>query len=165
MSRMLKITGLTVENFQGFGQIVDAGLKDPRIVEEDFTFWNCLGQIQLADPVDFAFLEVRKRSKTFSKIERHHKSPEAFYALRGDCLMLAAPPTPDQGYPDPDTVRAFYLPEGKGLIYDIGTWHWLPYPLGDKSHLLVIGRLGTSDEDCEIVDMQDIGVSFTLDLG
>lgn len=45
MSRMLKITGLTVENFQGFGQIVDAGLKDPRIVEEDFTFWNCLGQI------------------------------------------------------------------------------------------------------------------------
>ena len=101
MSRMLKITGLTVENFQGFGQIVDAGLKDPRIVEEDFTFWNCLGQIQLADPVDFAFLEVRKRSKTFSKIERHHKSPEAFYALRGDCLMLAAPLRRIRGTPIP----------------------------------------------------------------
>ena len=54
MSRMLKITGLTVEN-SGLRSDCGCGPQGPAIVEEDFTFWNCLGQIQLADPVNFAF--------------------------------------------------------------------------------------------------------------
>lgn len=164
MQRVLKVTELTQEQFKDFGQIIDRELEKPRMVEVEFTFWNNLAKIAIQDPVDFGFLEVQKRAKAFSKIERHHKTPEAFYALDGDFLMPAAPPTPGQKYPNPEGVRAFYLPQGKGVIYDQGTWHWLPYPLTDKGSLLVIGRLGTADDDLEIVDMQVIGVSFALEI-
>ena len=164
MKKVLKVQKLTAESFKPYGQLIEAQTFQPAIAEPDFTFWNNLAQLTNEGKVDFCMLEVVERERSFSKIERHLKTEEAFFALDGDCIMLASDPTPGEKYPNPEETAAFYLEQGKGVIFDRGAWHWLPFPLKEKNRLLVLCRQGTSDEDCEIVDMQDQGVTFEIKL-
>ena len=165
MKRVLKVQKLTAENFAPYGQVVEYKTLQPAAVEKEYTFWNNLAQLSIEGKVDFCILEVVKRERTFSKIERHIRTEEAFFALDGDNIILTAQPTPGEKFPDPETVAAFYLEQGKGVIFKQGAWHWLPFPLKEKNTLLILCRQGTSDGDLEIVDMQDQGVTFEIDLG
>lgn len=163
---MVKLTveQLERDSFRPYGQVIDNQDITPIMNETEFVFWNNLAQLEIDAPVDFGLLNVVERDKNFSKLERHELTAEAFFAVDQDCLMLTGQPTPGKPYPDPETVRAFHLKKGSGVVFNKGTWHWLPYPLAEKALLLVVCRQGTVDDDLEIVDLKDQGISFTIEI-
>lgn len=163
MAMVLPVERMTEEAFSPYGSILDADRKQPKMKEDFFTFWDGLAEMDILGKTTVALLEVVRRDPEFSKLERHVRTEEVFFALDRPVVALVGVPTPGQEFPDPKTVKAFRLEPGKGVFLKEGTWHWIPYPLQGKARLLVLFRKGTPDEDLDIKDLWETkGVSFRI---
>jgi ureidoglycolate lyase len=163
MMTVLPVQELTQEAFAPYGSVLDPDRAAPKMKEDIFTFWDGLAEMTIRGRTTVALLEVVARGPQFSKLERHVRTEEVFFALDRPVIILVGAPSTGQDRPDPTTVRAFLLNAGKGVFLKEGAWHWIPVPLRRKARLLVIFRTGTPDEDLEIRDLQETdGISFTI---
>ena len=165
MIKELEVNSLTNKNFADYGYLISNENIEPKMEENTFTFWDDLAEMNIEGKTGFAILEVNKRSKDFTNLERHVKTEEIFFALDADVIVLVGKATPNQEVPDIETVKAFKLEKGKGIFLFIGTWHWLPYPLAEKARLLVVFQQGTVDYDLEIKDLKKLKrVTFSIEI-
>lgn len=165
MKRKLKVRELTAKDFAPYGFVITVREKKPKLKEKIFTFWDGLAVMKAEGDIGFSLLEVVKREREFSKFERHLSTQEVFFAIDGDVIVIVGEPTPNMDRPDLGRAAAFRLIAGEGILMHKGTWHWVPYPYGDKAHLLIVFRAGTPDEDVEIKDMKEIEeVEFVIEL-
>ncbi|KFZ22180.1 ureidoglycolate lyase [Thermotoga neapolitana] len=164
MIRNLEVKELSNELFKPYGSVIDPEKLEPKMKEDIFTFWDGLAEMKVDGILTVGFLEVYERSKEFSKMERHIRTKEIFFVIDNSVIALVGKPTPDQDFPDPETVRAFLVKPGQGVLLKEGTWHWIPYPLAKKARLLVLFKKGTPDEDLEIKDLLEKGLSFRINI-
>ncbi|MEM1907695.1 MAG: ureidoglycolate lyase [Thermosphaera sp.] len=163
MIKELVVGELDNETFAPYGAVLDPERASPKMKEDIFTFWDNLAVMNVQGNLTVALLEVYSRAREFSKLERHVRTEEVFFALDGDVVVLVGTPTPPQAPPDPSTVRAFRLQAGQGVFLRAGTWHWIPWPWKPRSRLLVLFRQGTPDYDLEIRDLKkEQGLSFRI---
>jgi len=163
MIKELEVNSLTNKNFTDYGYLISIENIEPKIEENTFTFWDDLAEMNIERKTGFGILEVNKRSKNFTNLERHVKTEEVFFTLDGDVIVLVGKATPNQEIPEIETVKAFKLEKGKGVLLYKGTWHWLPYPLAEKARLLVVFQQGTVDYDLEIKNLKKLkGVTFCI---
>lgn len=163
MIKKLEVNSLTNISFADYGHLISNENIEPKLEENTFTFWDDMAEMNIEGKTGFGILEVNKRSKDFTNLERHVKTEEIFFALDADVIVLVGKATPNQEVPDIETVKAFKLEKGKGIFLFIGTWHWLPYPLAEKARLLVVFQQGTVDYDLEIKDLKELkGVTFSI---
>ena len=163
MIKKIEVNSLTDISFTDYGYLIGNENIEPKIKENTFTFWDNLAEINIEGKTGLGILEVNKRSKNFTNLERHVKTEEVFFAIDRDVVVLVGKASPNQEVPDIETVKAFKLEKGKGIFLFKGTWHWLPYPLAEKARLLVIFQQGTVDYDLEIKDLKKLkGVTFCI---
>jgi len=163
MIKKIEVNSLTDISFTDYGYLIGNENIEPKIKENTFTFWDDLAEMNIEGKTGFGILEVNKRSKNFTNLERHVKTEEVFFAIDSDVVVLVGKASPNQEVPDIETVKAFKLEKGKGIFLFKGTWHWLPYPLAEKARLLVIFQQGTVDYDLEIKDLKKLkGVTFCI---
>jgi len=163
MIKKIEVNSLTDISFTDYGYLIGNENIEPKIKENTFTFWDDLAEMNIEGKTGFGILEVNKRSKNFTNLERHVKTEEVFFAIDRDVVVLVGKASPNQEVPDIETVKAFKLEKGKGIFLFKGTWHWLPYPLAEKARLLVIFQQGTVDYDLEIKDLKKLkGVTFCI---
>jgi len=165
MIKKLEVNSLTNISFADYGHLISNENIEPTMEENAFTFWDDMAEMNIEGKTGFGILEVNKRSKDFTNLERHVKTEEIFFALDADVIVLVGKATPNQEVPDIETVKAFKLEKGKGIFLFIGTWHWLPYPLAEKARLLVVFQQGTVDYDLEIKDLKKLKeVTFSIEI-
>ena len=163
MIKELEVNSLTNISFTDYGYLIGNKNIEPKIKENTFTFWDNLAEMNIEGKTGFGILEVNKRSKNFTNLERHVKTEEVFFAINRDVVVLVGKASPNQEVPEIETVKSFKLEKGKGVLLYKGTWHWLPYPLAEKARLLVIFQQGTVDYDLEIKDLRKLkGVTFCI---
>ena len=163
MIKELEVNSLTNKNFADYGYLISNESIEPKIEENTFTFWDDLAEMNIEGKTGFGILEVDKRSKNFTNLERHVKTEEVFFAIDRDVVVLVGKATPNKEIPEIKTVKAFKLEKGKGIFLFKGTWHWLPYPLAEKARLLIIFQQGTADYDLEIKDLKKLkGITFRI---
>jgi len=163
MIKKLEVNSLTDISFADYGYLISNENIEPKIKENTFTFWDDLAEMNIEGKTGFGILEVNKRNKDFTNLERHVKTEEVFFAIDKDVVVLVGKATPNQEVPEIETVKAFKLEMGKGIFLYKGTWHWLPYPLAEKARLLVVFQQGTVDYDLEIKDLKKLkGVTFSI---
>ena len=163
MIKKIEVNSLTDISFTDYGYLIGNENIEPKIKENTFTFWDDLAEMNIEGKTGFGILEVNKRSKNFTNLERHAKTEEVFFAIDRDVVVLVGKASPNQEVPEIETVKAFKLEKGKGIFLFKGTWHWLPYPLAEKARLLVIFQQGTVDYDLEIKDLKKLkGVTFCI---
>lgn len=163
MFKELEVNSLTNKNFADYGYLISNENIKPKMEENTFTFWDDLAEMNIEGKTGFGILEVNKRSKDFTNLERHVKTEEIFFAIDKDVIVLVGKATPNQEVPEIETVKAFKLEKGKGVLLYKGTWHWLPYPLTKKARLLVVFQQGTADYDLEIKNLKKLkGITFCI---
>jgi len=163
MIKELEVNSLINKNFADYGCLISIENIEPKIKENTFVFWDNLAEMNIEGKTGFGILEVNRRNKDFTNLERHIKTEEVFFAIDKDVIVLVAKATPNQEVPEIETVKAFKLEKGKGIFLFKGTWHWLPYPLAEKARLLVVFQQGTVDHDLEIKDLKELkGVTFSI---
>lgn len=82
MIKELEVNSLTNKNFADYGYLISNENIKPKIKENTFTFWDDLAEINIEGKTGFAILEVNKRSKDFTNLERHIKTEEVFFCYR-----------------------------------------------------------------------------------
>jgi len=163
MIKKLEVNLLTKVSFADYGHLISNEKIKPTMEEDTFTFWDNMAEMNIEGKTGFGILEVNKRIKDVTNLERHRKTEEIFFALDEDVVVLVGKATPNQEVPDIETVKAFQLEKGKGIFLSIGTWHWIPFPLAEKARLLVVFQQGTVEHDLEIIDLKELrGVTFSI---
>jgi len=147
----LKVQPLNAEAFAPFGQVISAPDREPTARLEGMDYWA--GVAELPDlgasyGVGYATQAVRPFAQTCA--ERHMRTPELLFAVGGDMVVAVGPPDhldEPERLPPPEHFAAFRVPEGVGVIFGPGVWHWAPFAVERTIQLLVIYKAGTAEAD------------------
>jgi ureidoglycolate hydrolase len=97
---------------------------------------------------------------------RHDTHTQALLTLDGPSVIAVAPA--DVDFADPgalDTVRAFLLRPLDSLVLHRGTWHWGPFPVGDRPVTLYNVQGLRYAEDNTKVDLAGRSLGFEVRVG
>lgn len=144
----VRAMALTAAELQPFGHLLSDS-NAPIPTDEGFGFGLTVSDLPISKNLCTGLLVCEPRSTAVSKMERHLKTPEILVALEGDSLLCLAPPTAKTKDLH-KASKAFMVRQGEALVLHPGTWHWIPFPLGDTpSRFLVIFRRETGEDDLD----------------
>lgn len=127
----MKVTELTKEAFSPWGKYISADEESGRDSTPEFDYVGNIAVSKLMGPVSMSILHPAKRDIIVNQFESHRLTPEICTALRNNCIIFAAGDV--NGVPDIPNTQAFLLKEGDTIVYDPGTWHWVPYPVDTQT--------------------------------
>jgi len=154
----LEVQKITPEAFADFGVIVAPGHREPTAELEGMVFWADLASLpDLGREYGLGYATQAVRPNVQKNAERHMKTPELLLAMGGDMVVVAGPPDfpgePDR-LPAPERFKAFQVPEGVGILFKPGVWHWAPFAVSGTIRLLVVFASGTSATDAVVKDLE-----------
>ncbi len=154
MKDKLKLTPLTRENFEEYGTIVSREGFKPKADTEVMTFYGGLAKFEFEGIFSFGLLEVVDRERVLNELERHTNSEELLFAIDEDVIITVAKPDNTKDAPILESLKAFKIEKGKGVVMKEGCWHWAPYPLAKKANCLVGFRFDTPNDDFETKELR-----------
>lgn len=146
----LSLEPLTPQSFAPFGAVIGpAGA--PAFTSGAMQTWRA--PFEVDGPMQMTLCRFHGQKMEFSQLERHLAVTQGFLPLGGtDCVMVVAPATDmadRDAAPAPETVRAFRMSGGQGVVLWRGTWHALArFPL-DAPHVDIVLLTGR-DTQAEI---------------
>jgi ureidoglycolate hydrolase len=150
----LRLQNLTEKTFSEYGQIISPESVKPSDREELYDWWADLVLFdKISNNYGVGMAKVQKHSTPQRCAERHMATPEFLLPIGGDMGIIIGPPDyPEEPSRLPDISRfaAFRIREGEGALLKPGVWHWVPYPLQSKIHMLVIFAVETSKKDLTV---------------
>ena len=119
--KLLKAEWINSEQFQLYGQVIDATVDGKPFDQED-------AQLNLSNGIPrFYIMRLHQKGRKFSRITRHEHCTQCLGSLEGkDWLMAVAPPS-QTDEPDLDKLAAFRIPGNCFIKLEVGTWHAGPY--------------------------------------
>jgi len=158
--KKMLIQYVSKENFSDLGvviQIPKEGEVKPLLEASFFKHYGPLGFIEGKEDVEFGITTFKKRLLIASKLEQHSQTQELLYAIDGDFIMPVAPiiNKEEKEFPDEEKILIIRVPQGVGVIFKKGYWHWAPFPIKDTSSVLVGFKKGTAENDIIIKDLKN----------
>jgi ureidoglycolate lyase len=167
---------LSAEAFAPFGRIIGDLDEPPVLVSPAIHSWRMA--LDMDGVPELVVLRFEYRPFECTTLERHLSESQCSIAL-GDVpsiMVVAAPAGPD-GVPQPEGVRAFFVPAGFGIMLRRGIWHSLNrFPvrreggvfvmLGDRETQHELERQiqdGTPTQRTQLVDFAErAGTTFRI---
>lgn len=147
MSKLLKVTPLTVENFAPFGQVIDRHQHSHFLINGGTTErYHKMAEVELGPEDGHAIISIFRKPIADSfplqikMLERHPHGSQAFIPLKGQPFLIVVAPPADQ--PDPTKMRLFVSDGSQGVNYAPGVWHHPLIVTQDGDELLVVDRSG-----------------------
>jgi ureidoglycolate lyase len=94
------------------------------------------------------------RPFVFEFMARHRLTMQVFSPLASSQWVIAVAPPGEGNAPDVDRIVAFLVDGRLPYAYHRGTWHTPPFPVREWASYLVVDRMGTLDDDWELVDLK-----------
>ncbi len=149
-SSSLPVITITIEPleetaFKPYGQVIAVpdGVE-PTTGSAILKYWGGLAKARFHEEIEFGLLTVKAREREVAEMERHIRTPEFLVGLKGDFILVVAPPG---NCPDALKVRAFRGRAGEAVVMAKGAWHALPFSSGEEGLFLVGFREGTARWD------------------
>lgn len=159
--RLISAVHASSDSFKGMGAFIanntdTQGLK-PSNQSEIQTFYGKLGIMECKEAIEFGLCIAKNRPIRITQLEQHAKSSELLVALSGDFISPVSPSIIKDGrmIPDIDKVIAVRVNQGEGIIFNVGIWHWTPYPVEDTATILVAFKKNTPEEDFILENLSD----------
>lgn len=158
--KKMSIQYVSKENFSNLGvviQIPKEGEMKPLLESSFFKHYGSLGFIEGKEDVEFGITTFKKRDLIAEKLEQHAQTQELLYAIDGDFIMPVAPVINKEGeeFPDEEKIIIIRVPQGVGIIFKKGYWHWAPFPVKQTSSVLVGFKKGTAEKDIIIRELKE----------
>jgi ureidoglycolate hydrolase len=165
--RRLQIEPLTGARFRPYGQVVGVRSGRPSYRSGGGAA-GWLLDFEIDGQMRLSVSRTPFQPLTFHMLERHSHVTQTFVLLDGSPAVLAVAAPGDEGrVPEPDTVRAFLLEHGTGVLLSRGTWHTLTrYPLRPPASVFVVisERETASDptRSQEVDYLERFGLTFQI---
>lgn len=139
--RKIKAEKLSQEMFKEYGQILTIPDESVPTSLEGSGFKH-RGELAFMDThglLEFGVTTFEKRLMVAPELEQHAKTPELLFAMDGPFVMPIALRTTqgEDDLPNEKSIKAIFVEQGQGIIFGDGVWHAAPYPLKEKSSVLV----------------------------
>jgi hypothetical protein len=138
------------EEFRALGQYIGlppGALGVTGLADEVIHFYGGLGIIDECTPLELGICAYVRRPLFVDSMERHRNTPELLVAVDDDFVIPVAPNSASGEAPDIARLIAIRVRRGEGVVFAPGVWHWIPYPMKDRSFALVGFRKGTAADD------------------
>lgn len=149
--KKIKVELVNKENFAEFGELLEIDPKNAEGESGHYEWYEKLSSVKNAEEVSVNFLKAIQRPYKFKKFESHARTSETHLPLDGPVIVHCAP----AGKLEPDKVRCFLVPQGKGICWAEGVWHLAPFPVGRDTMLAVIFRHGTGKDDVVFAELDE----------
>lgn len=167
----IKVESLNHKSFGPYGKILGPSENKPTFSGDEFDLWFGIDNVESdKDIAQLCWFEVKKKRPFIcDKVERHLKCSETIIPMSGQSIIivgLSKNDADDTDSLDLKTIKAFYLGGSRGINLKLGVWHWIPYPVSDEAHFVLILREGTDKDDLEIMDLNeefDLSIKFVLE--
>ena len=154
MAFEIKIEPLTRENFEPFGQVIEAEEPAEMITINDgyATRYHDLATVDVSASAGRPLINIfRGRPRplpiTIHMMERHPLGSQAFIPLHEDPFLLVVAPVGE--HVDVHDLSAFITNGKQGINYAVNVWHFPLLVLGsEEKDFLVVDR-GGDGENCE----------------
>jgi len=163
----LKVQPISAKAFAPYGSVIAAPAAEPTSRPEGMEYWAGVAELpDLGVAYSVGYATQARRPFVQTMAERHMKTPELLMPVGGDMVVVAGPaeyldePT---RLPAPERFVAFRVPEGQGVIFGPGVWHWAPFAVDAAIKLLVIYTAGTAAGDAIVVPLP-LEVALELEL-
>lgn len=162
----LRLTPITDYNFRDYGVRISDTQREPDADSSEFRFWNKLGVLDHGGNSSISIVQTYGRNGLVEEsLERHINTGEALLATEDIYIVIALSMKDDPEKPDLDTVKAFHIKKGEGVILQPGTWHHAPLTEAETANTFVVFYENTPDEDLLIYDLKlEFGCVFEIDL-
>jgi ureidoglycolate lyase len=152
--KFLKVEPLSAEAFAPFGNVIEAGQKQPVMINEGTTErYHGLAKIDVSDNGGQPLLNIfrgtpRPQPIEIRMMEKHPLGSQAFMPLFGqDFYVVVAKPSDELNL---DDLRCFLAKAGQGVNYAKGVWHHPLLVLDNVNDFLVIDRGGEGNNLIEV---------------
>ena len=175
----VELEPLTAAAFAPYGEVIGMAEGPPAFSGPHIKSWRqgfaCDG------PVEIMLARYAHQQMSLTLLERHFNVTQAFVPMSPSSwvMVVAGPTVPAErdSRPAPESVRAFLVPAGHGIMLARGAWHALTrFPLnsGGADFLLITGadtqrelerqlKDGTRPTHTQVVDLaRDAGVSLEV---
>ena len=136
--RKIRIEELTPQSFQPYGRVIDLSSNPEKTIGGEG--WQCWFPIQTVEGIrrlNIGITFSKKQDVVVTSMERHPNNEEILFAVQHALVQPMGLPDDREGEdarPDPDTVRAFLLRPGQGIIMKKGAWHSPAVALEQDTH-------------------------------
>lgn len=143
MTKNIKITPLTADNFAPFGDILDSsGAADKIINQGQCGRYHDRAQIDVSDGktgISIFHAALRDLPYCLDLIERHPAGSQAFIPMSADPFLVIVSDGPDA------RPKAFITDGSQAINFHRGTWHGVLTPLSGNGLFAVVDRIGTGN--------------------
>ena len=153
MSREITVRPLTRQEFEPFGDIIEADSESEAVTINDgyATRYHDLGRVDVSEAGGRPLINIfrgrpRPLPLTIHMMERHPLASQAFMPLHNRQFVVVVAPPGDAL--DPRTLFAFITSGRQGVNYARGVWHFPLLVLGEEQDFLIVDR-GGDGNNCE----------------
>jgi ureidoglycolate lyase len=147
------VIGLSDEQVDSYGRIVAIGkIEQPDIQGEGWQCWYPLGELQNDRQLEIGMVAAEPGHLVFNKMEKHPNRSEWVFAIDRPYIQVVALTSVTSNIPDSETVRAYLIYPGEGMLINKDVWHAPGIaPFGEPVlYGFVLGRIEEIDERVEL---------------
>lgn len=143
MSRTLRATPLTRDDFAAFGEVIEVSGTPDKIINQGMCGrHHDLAQLDFADGragISLFNAKARNFPYTVDMVERHPDGSQAFIPVSGVPMLIIVAEDQDG---KPVNLRAFASQPGQSINLHRGTWHGVLAPIEQPGQYVVVDRIG-----------------------
>jgi ureidoglycolate hydrolase len=145
----LSVEPLDVNRFAAYGWMLGKPLEGqtgiPSFSSPESDFWReHLFDNGTPGQTEILWVTYRNTDEQVKSLEMHHLTQQAIVPLTAPVVQIVATST-SGGTPDPETLRAFFVPVGQGLCMGPRVWHTTRVPGGPAACLMLTRPSTTLD--------------------
>ncbi len=163
-SFIIKPKPITKENFKKFGDMITtAGIEPIEINDGYAKRYDGIANLNTekeSGESTISIFSALKRSfpMKIDMMEKHPLGSQAFIPMKETVFLAFVAPEGDK--PDLSKVESFIIPEGIGINYNPGIWHF-PLIATENMNFLVIDRKGSGDNlVIEKLDKEEVVLKY-----
>lgn len=150
----IQVIDLTKDQISPYGKIISPNHNQPPDIEGDnWKCWYPLGELQSDYTQIIGMVNTEPSDKIFQKMEKHPNRSEWVFAIDKPYIQVVALSSSKTGnMPDQETVKAFLVRPGQGILISKDVWHAPGITAYDEPSLygFVLGKPQKVDEDIEL---------------
>ncbi len=127
---------LTDSNFKDFGWVMKKPERNFDFETHWLQYWhNAVDLSNFTGDGLMGFMRMKRVPIKCEKLLVLYNSVEMYLSLDGkpSVVFVAAGKPGGDMEPDLNTLRAFILEDGAGVVVEKGVWHWSPFPLSEHA--------------------------------
>lgn len=131
----IQATRIDDTNFKKYGRVMRKPERKADVENNQLAYWdNSFSLADFAEKGVFGFLEVKRIPVELTMLDLLTDSLRIYLSTDGrPSIQFVALNKKGVFEPEMNTLKAFILENGDGVVIDTGVWHWTPFALTEKA--------------------------------